>query len=155
MGKKKKSPKATEREAYGLKILKASHPEVRRLKKEYEPEIHGNKFWNSSYLIMDYLAHQGLAEGARVLEVGCGWGLAGIYCAKFFGAKVVGVDADDKVFPYLELHAALNGVKVKTKKARFEDLKKKTLGEQDLLIGGDICFWDEMVEPLFGLVEKA
>ena len=155
MGKKKKKEKSTQRSAFGLTILKASHPKVRRLKKDYEPEIHGNKFWSSSYLIMDYLTHQGLPEGSRVMEVGCGWGLAGIYCAKNFGAKVTGIDADDNVFPYLDLHAEVNGVEVKTKKARFEELKKKTLAKQDLIIGGDICFWDEMIDPLYSLVKKA
>ena len=104
---------------------------------------------------MDYLTHQGLPEGSRVMEVGCGWGLAGIYCAKNFGARVTGIDADDNVFPYLDLHAEINGVEVKTKKARFEELKKKTLAKQDLIIGGDICFWDEMIDPLYDLVKKA
>ena len=45
---------------------------------------------------MDYLGCQGLPEGVKVLEVGCGWGLAGIFCAKHFRAVVTGVDADLK-----------------------------------------------------------
>jgi predicted nicotinamide N-methyase len=155
MGKKKKKDKTMQRTAFGLTILKASHPQVRNLKKDYEPEIHGNKFWSSSYLIMDFLQHQGLPADSKVMEVGCGWGLAGIFCAKSFGAKVTGIDADDNVFPYLDLHAEVNGVKIKTKKARFEELKKKTLAKQDLIIGGDICFWDEMIDPLYSLVKKA
>jgi RNA polymerase sigma-70 factor (ECF subfamily) len=43
---------------------------------------------------MDYLEHQGLPRETRVMEVGCGWGLAGIYCAREHGARVTGLDAD-------------------------------------------------------------
>ena len=89
--------RTTERHAYGLTILKAAHPQVRQLKKRHEPSIHGNKFWNASFLLMDYLGCQGLPEGVKVLEVGCGWGLAGIFCAKHFRAIVTGVDADASV----------------------------------------------------------
>ena len=155
MAKKKKSAKKTERQAYGITVLKASHKKVRQLKKQHDPEIHGNKFWNSSWLIMDYLEHQGLPHKARIMEVGCGWGLAGMYCAKHYDAVVTGVDADDAVFPYLDLHAEVNGVRVKTVKSRFEDLKKKALAKHDVMLGSDICFWDSMVDPLYKLVSKA
>lgn len=155
MAKKKKVDKTTERRAYGLTILKATHHRMRQLKRQHEPSIHGNKFWSSSYLLMDYLGHQGLPLGTRVMEVGCGWGLAGIYCARHFGARVIGVDADPDVFPYLELHARLNGVEIQTRQARFEELRERELAGQDVVVGADVCFWDEMVEPLYGLIEKA
>ena len=155
MAKKKKSEKQTERQAYGITVLKAAHPEVRRLKKDHDPEIHGNKFWNSSWLIMDYFERQGLPQKARVMEVGCGWGLAGIYCAKTHGARVTGMDADPRVFPYLKLHAAINDVKIKTMEARFEDMKRKKLARQDVILGADICFWDSLIDPLYKLIRKA
>ena len=113
--KKKKEAKSTERQAYGLTVLKASHKKIRQLKRNHEPEIHGNKLWTSSWLIMDFLEQQGLSKKPRVMEVGCGWGLAGIYCAKRHGASVVGIDADENVFPYLDLHAEVNGVKLERK----------------------------------------
>ena len=155
MGKKRKQAKTDKREAFGVTILKASHERIRGLKQDHEPDIHGHKFWTSSWLIMDYLEHQGLPEQSRVMEVGCGWGLASIYCAKNHGASVVGVDADSKVFPYLHVHAELNGVVVSTRKSRFENLKKKHLAEQNILLGADICFWDNMVDPLYKLIKKA
>ena len=155
MGKKKKGTKSTKRHAFGLTILKAAHPRVRALKQDHEPDIHGHKFWASSYLIMDYLSRQGLPAKARVTEVGCGWGLAGIYCARSHGARVTGIDADPKVFPYMHLHAEVNEVSVKTRKARFEDLKKKQLADQDLILGADICFWDSMIDPLYKVIRKS
>lgn len=155
MAKKKSIDKSIERRAYGLTILKAAHHLMRQLKKDHEPSIHGNKFWSSSYLIMDYLGYQGLPIGTRVLEAGCGWGLAGIFCAKQFGARVTGIDADPQVFPYLDLHAQVNGVEVQTRQARFEELRAEELAGYDVMLAADVCFWDEMVDPLYGLIEKA
>ncbi|MBT4496661.1 MAG: methyltransferase domain-containing protein [Gemmatimonadetes bacterium] len=155
MGKKKKKEKKTERQAFGITVLKAADKRIRKLKKEHEPLIHGNKFWSSSWVIMDYLERQGLPRKARVMEVGCGWGLAGIYCAKNYGAKVTGLDADPQVFPYLDLHAKINDVEIKTVCSKFEDIKKKELAKQDILIGADICFWEEMTDPVYNMVRKA
>mgnify|MGYP006159325367 CR=1 FL=1 len=156
MGKKKdKSSKTTTRSAFGVTILKSNHRRIRALKKEHEPDIHGDKVWNSSFLIMDYLNRQGIKSGSKVMEVGCGWGLLGIYCAKKWGVEVVGVDADEKVFPYLHLHAEANEVTVQTRQDRFENLKKKQLKGTNLVVGGDICFWDELIDPLSKLVDRS
>ncbi len=154
MGKKKKQ-KSTERHAYGITVLKSADARVRKLKTQYEPNIHGNKVWNSSWCIMDFIQQQGLRKGTRVLEAGCGWGPTGIFCAKHYGAKVTGLDADPAVFPYLKLHAEINNVKINTRQATFEELKKKDLKGTHLLLGADICFWDEMVDPIYKLVKKS
>lgn len=153
--KKKKKEKKTERQAFGITVLKAADKRIRKLKKDHEPAIHGDKFWSSSWVIMDYLEQQGLPPKTRVMEVGCGWGLAGIYCAKNYGAKVTGLDADPHVFPYLDLHAEINGVEIETTWKKFEDIKKKELAKQDILIGADICFWDELTDPVYNMVSKA
>ena len=156
MGKNKDgSGKSEQRTAFGVTILKPGHPRVRALKKDHEPEIHGDRFWNSSYLIMDFLERQGLPAGSRVMEVGCGWGLLGIYCASKHGAEVVGVDADAKVFPYLHLHAEVNGVALQTRRSRFEKLTRDQLAGTRVILGADICFWDEMVDPLYRMMRKA
>ncbi len=89
------------------------------------------------------------------MELGCGWGLAGIYCAKHFQASVTGIDADDAVFPYLTLHAQHNQVEIDTKKQYFEKITQAQLAQYDVLIGADICFWDEMADTLFKLINRA
>ena len=155
MAKKKKKDKQTTRQAYGITVLKAADPRIRKLKKDYTPFIHGNKFWNSSWCVMDFLARQGLPQEANVLEIGCGWGLAGMYCAKNHGANVLGMDADSAVFPYLKLHAEINDVEVGTWRCKFEKVKKKDLKGTNLIIGADICFWDEMVDSVYKLIKKA
>ena len=141
--------------AHGIRVLQSRHPEVRKLKRLHAPSVHGNKHWASSWLLMDYFRHHGLPEGARVMEIGCGWGLAGIYCAKKHGAIVTGVDIDPEVFPYLRLHADINRVHVATLHQKFNKLKENHLQDVDVIIGADICFWDNMVHPLKRFIHKA
>ncbi|WP_101757180.1 methyltransferase [Oceanicoccus sp. KOV_DT_Chl] len=144
------------REAFGVTILTSQHKAIRRTKREQEtPSIHGNKFWGSSYLIMDYLQQNPPQNGCKVLELGCGWGLAGIHCAKHYQAVVTGVDADSAVFPYLQLHAEANDVAIKTKRQYFEKITTKQLAEYDLIIAADICFWDELADTVFNLIKRA
>ena len=154
--KKKATKKKDYRRAYGVDLLLSNHKAIKRLKKEAEePSIHGNKFWGSSYLIMDYLEKNPLKKRVRVLELGCGWGLAGIYCARKFDARVTGVDADEAVFPYLHVHAKHNGVKIKTAQKYFEKLKTADLAQYDVIIGADICFWDELGDILYKLIKRS
>lgn len=144
------------RNAFGLEILKNSHPDIRRLKKlGGDIELHGNKFWKSTFVLMDYLRECPPEPGSRILELGCGWGLGGIFCAKHFDAEVIALDADDAVFPFLEHHATLNGVNVDTIQMNFEDVEEEHLHQFDMIIGADICFWDSLVEPVGELIGRA
>ena len=98
--------------AYGIYLLTSQHRLIRRLKRVYEPSIHGNKAWRASFLLMDYLLHN--PPGGRARH-GPGWrlgGAGGVFCARRFKARVTGVDLDSNVFPFLEVIAALNDVKV-------------------------------------------
>ncbi len=149
------NPRRTEIRAHGVRILLSRHPEIRRLKRNAFPVVHGNKLWNSSWLLMEYCDRKGIPKGAKVMEAGSGWGLAGIYCAKKFDAKVIAVDFDTHVFPYLQLHAEVNGVKIAPEKREFDRITKKDLNKIDILIGADICFWDKMIDSLRRLIKRA
>ena len=141
--------------AYGISLLKSQHREIRRLKKQYQPSVHGHRTWNASFLLMDYLADRPIRKGARVLEIGCGWGAASVFCAARFRARVTGLDIDRDVFPFLAAIAERNGVRVDTLARSFEALPARQLGEYHTIIGSDICFWDSMVKPLYNLVSRA
>lgn len=144
------------REAFGLQILTPRHPHIRRLKRAHPgAELHGNKLWNASLVLIDYLSEFPLQEGARVLELGCGWGLAGIWCARALGASVVALDADEGVFPFLECQATANGVEVDTIQLRFEDISAGDLAQFDAIIATDVCFWDAQVPVLRDLLAAA
>ena len=141
--------------AHGVCVLLSGHPEVRRLKAHHVPSTHGNKVWTSSWVLMDYINKQDLPGKRRVMEVGCGWGLTGLYFAKKWGARVTAVDMDPEVFPYLELQAKANGVKIETLRRAFGGIEASHLKGFDLLIGADICLWDSMILPLKRLVNRA
>jgi predicted nicotinamide N-methyase len=140
----------------GLTVYKNKSKAITTLQElNDDPEIHGDKIWYSSFFIMDHLDAKPPKKKATIMEVGCGWGLLSIYCAKNFQAQLTGVDADKNVFPYLKLHAKANGVKIKTNNSRFENLKRGTLVKQELIIGADICFWKELIDPLYKMINKA
>jgi predicted nicotinamide N-methyase len=90
-----------------------------------------------------------------VIEVGAGWGLAGIYCARSFDARVTAVDKDPAVFPYLRLHAERNGVELESMRRDFAGLTRGILGEFDVLLGSDICFWRSLIPEVRNLVLRA
>lgn len=152
----KKSKKKTEYKFRGVTMPTSSHPVIRQVRRNgANPTIHGNKLWKSSRLIIDYLKKNPPEHANKVLDVGCGWGISGIWCAKKLGSKVTSMDADPDVFPFLEATATLNGVKTKHLVARFEDLSVAKLAKYDMIIGADICFWDEMMKPLSSMIKRA
>lgn len=141
--------------AYGVRALLSRNRRIQKLKKKHSPSIHGTKQWSASWLLIDYINRCGMPKETRVMDVGCGWGLAGIYCAKGHGATVTGVDMDPEVFPYLRLHARLNEVDIGTISKDFDGLNHDVLEDIDVVIGSDICFWDTMVEPLKRFIRRA
>ena len=144
------------RQAYGITSLTSRHPDVRRLKsKQAGHSLHGNKLWGSCYLLMEYLEHNPLENGTTVMDIGCGWGLGGIYCARTFNASVTAVDADPEVFPYLKLLAEHNQVAINTLVKRFERISQRELAQFDVIVGADICFWDELADTVYRLIERA
>ena len=141
--------------AYGTYFLKTKHKFVQRLMKYRKPNIHGHRTWQTSFVLMDYLEHNPLDRGENVIDIGCGWAPVGVYCANRFGAHVTALDADKSVFPFVQLLEALNDVQLKKLHLKFEKLTKKRLSEQRLVVGSDICFWDELVAPMYNLIRRA
>tara|TARA_B110000879_G_C10976453_1_gene433592 strand:+ start:221 stop:853 length:633 start_codon:yes stop_codon:yes gene_type:complete len=142
--------------AYGIHVLGKKHKIVKQLNKNHEPSVHGIQNWLSSFVLADYLLHKSLLKkSSKVLELGCGWGPASIFCASHAGCQVTGLDIDDNVFPFLEAQAEINQVTISTKKSRFEEISSKSLSKFDVLIGSDICFWDELEDSLFKLIKRA
>ena len=93
----------------GLKVLKSSHPDVRKIKRQQSGHsAHGNKVWRSSFVMLDYLETYPLEKGSSALEIGCGWGLASLYLNKIQDINVKGIDIDPSVKPYFELQNNIN-----------------------------------------------
>ena len=144
-------------EFLGIKALRSGHPTVRRLKRLQQGynSAHGNKVWRSSFVLMDYLSSQPPTQNSKILDIGCGWGLTGIFLAKIYGAQVTGIDIDESVAPFLALQADINDSEIHFEARCFESLSKQELSSYSTLIGTDICFWDELTEPLFNLIKLA
>lgn len=143
------------RTSHGLQVLKQKHPLIRSLiKNGSTPRLHGTQIWQSAFTLIGYLADHPLKQRQRVMEIGCGWGLAGIYCAKRFSAEVLLTDADEHVFPYAMTHAKLNGVLVRTEHMPFDGISDHRLRQHHVLLGSDICFWPELGTQLRKLIER-
>lgn len=143
-------------EYLGIKALRATHPGVRRLKRQQNGHsAHGNKVWRSSFVLMDYLQTYPPESAAKVLDIGCGWGLTSLFLARHYQAQVTGIDIDNSVSPFLALQAEINQCAIDFQARGFETLSQSELSQYQLLIGTDICFWDEMTQPLFDLVDRA
>ncbi len=155
MPKLERVPEAHVEYIYGIYMLTSKHRLIRALRKRYQPSIHGHKTWGAGYLLMDYLTHHPVKRGARIMEIGCGWGQVSVFCAHQFRAKVTGVDLDPVVFPYVDVLAELNEVKIAHKKADFTKMKGRVLGKQKVIVGSDVCFWDSLVKPLARMVNRA
>jgi predicted nicotinamide N-methyase len=140
---------------YGIETLRSNHKMIRDLKRLHTPSYHGFRLWPSSWLMMDFIKFKGLIKGSRVLDAGCGWGLTGIYCAKNYDSIVTGFDIDSEVFPYLHMHADINGVNIVTLNQGFDEFTHEQLKHFDILIGTDICFWDSMVDSLKELILRS
>lgn len=129
---------------------------MRRLRQHLPKHSHhGNKVWKSSALLVDYLKEFPLAQGAKVLEVGAGWGLGSLYCAKYFHADVTALDIDPSVFPVLQLQAEHNGVSITPWLQDFGQLCAQHLKPFNAIIASDICFWDESTALVLTLIQQA
>ncbi len=155
MPKLQRMPEPNVEYAYGIYLLTNKHRLIKTLRKRYQPSIHGHKAWGAGFLLMDYINHNGLVKGAQGMEIGCGWGGVSVYCALKYRAKMTAVDLDPAVFPYVDVLAELNGVKVKSRQADFSKLKGTDLGKYRYIMGSDICFWDSLVKPLARVVNRA
>ena len=111
--------------------------------------------WSANWVLISYLQKYPIEQYSRVIEIGCGAGVASIYCAKTFGADVIAVDAAKEVFPYLYAHADKNGVAIKTLHRDFALLTTDDLRGTDVLLGVEVGGWRWVVEPLRALMQRA
>jgi predicted nicotinamide N-methyase len=139
---------------YGIWLYHDKSSQIRRIKKQVSPSVHGDRHWSSSYVLMDYFTAKPLKKKSRVLDVGCGWGPTSIFLANN-GCEVTGLDVDADVFVFLQAQAALNDVSVATRQGAMRSMKKTDLAKYDVIVGGDICFWDELTDEWFAMLKRA
>jgi predicted nicotinamide N-methyase len=154
MPERLKSPAKGTYPAYGIWLYKNNSAAIKALNKQLNPNAHGDRLWDSAYLLMDYFTQHPLKKKNQILDIGCGWGPASIFMAKQ-SHKVTGLDIDNQVFEYLNLQAELNQVKIKTIQRNMDKLSKKELTNYDIIMGADICFWPELTQSWLSLLKRA
>jgi ETFB lysine methyltransferase len=108
--------------------------------------------WVSSVVLAGHLP--GLAPGTRVLELGCGLGLAGIAAARA-GATVTLTDNDPDALLFAAENAALNLEPAELKRVTIASMDWRAPLPQspyDLVIGADIIYERRFFAPLLALL---
>ena len=75
----------------------------------------------------------GLAPGARLLDVGCGWGSMSLYAAEHFGAQVVGVTIAAEQKRFIDARIAERGLQDKVE-IRLQDYRAVPEGDFDAVV---------------------
>ena len=75
-----------------------------------------------------------------------------MYLTKKQQATVTGIDIDPNVRDYFNLQNTINHCTQEFQERGFESLSSDDLSHYQHLIGSDICFWDELTNPLFQLI---
>jgi predicted nicotinamide N-methyase len=147
----------TIKEFNSFKYFTGAHPEIRKhFRQGNRPSEFGNKVWATSHVLLNYLDQEPFdLRGLRVLEIGCGWGLLGVYLAKKYKCNVTCSDLDKCVLPIVEMHAQLNNVNVQTRQSSFAGLTKEYLKNFDLIIGSEVCYSEEVAKEILELMERA
>ncbi len=142
--------------SYGIHVLTPKHPQIKKLEKQLgSAKLHGTKVWDASFIMMDFFNTTPLPFDQKVLDIGCGWGPLTFYLQKEQSARVISIDADDSVQPFLDLHAHFNGSDALFWQAEIAQLGVDDLQIADVIVGCDICFWDSLRDDWKKLIKRA
>jgi predicted nicotinamide N-methyase len=108
--------------------------------------------WPSGRLLAEAMATHDIA-GKRILELGCGLGLASLVLHQR-GADVVASDYHPLAETFLAYNAALNGLPAVAYRTLRWDTPNETLGRFDLIIGSDVLYERDHAERLSALLPR-
>jgi predicted nicotinamide N-methyase len=108
--------------------------------------------WPAGRLLAEAMAQYDIA-GKRVLEIGCGLGLASLVL-RYRGADVVASDYHPLAETFLAYNAALNELPAVPYRTLRWDTPNETLGRFDLIIGSDVLYERGHAERLSALLPR-
>jgi len=140
---------------HNVKIPLSTDKDIKRIKRtKAKPVSHGNKVWNSSLTIIDFLSRYNLNKIDTALDIGCGWGVVLAYLEKQ-GVDCCGVDIDKNTKHYIDVVNKLNKTNVGALHMDYKELPDKVFEKVNLIIGCDICYWENHVPNMISLIKKA
>ncbi len=92
-------------------------------------------------------------EGKRILEVGCGIGLASLVL-QHRGARIVASDIHPLAEPFLAYNSALNALASVHYRQMIWDMPLESLGHFDMIIASDVLYERAHAALLAGVVER-
>lgn len=110
------------------------------------------QIWPSGRVLAEAMTERPI-ENLRILEVGCGLGLASLVLVSR-GADIVASDVHPLAEPFLAYNSALNDLpSVPYRQLRW-DVPLDTLGRFDLIIGSDVLYERNHADLLVGVLER-
>lgn len=110
------------------------------------------QLWPAGRLLAQAM-HAFDVTGKRILELGCGIGLASLVLQRR-GARVVASDVHPLAEPFLAYNAALNALDAVSYRQLRWDVPLPTLGRFDLIIASDVLYEPAQVRHLEGVIER-
>ena len=110
------------------------------------------QLWPAGQLLAQAM-HGFDVAGKRVLELGCGIGLASLVLQRR-GAEVTASDVHPLAESFLAYNAALNGLDAVAYRQLRWNVPLPTLGRFDLVIASDVLYEPAQVQMLAGVVER-
>ncbi len=109
------------------------------------------KFWEASFVLADDLVRRPPSPGGKVLEIGAGMGLTGLFLAAF-GHRVTLTDFDADVLELLQLNVDHNRLHTATVR-RLDWLAPDLDGAFDVICGSEVVYQERFFDPLTSLFQ--
>ena len=113
--------------------------------------------WPGSRALARYIFdHPETVRNRRVLDVGCGSGVASV-AAAHFGAQVTGMDIDADAIALARHTADVNGVAARCEwqRANVLELSNAELQSYDLILAGDLFYEAKFARRALAFIERA
>ncbi len=111
------------------------------------------KIWDASFLLAYFLGRQPVALGQRILEIGAGVGVVGIYAA-LCGHRVVISDINDEALLFARVNVLLN--EATQAEVRKIDWNDTALQDQfDMIVGSEVVYDRECYPLLVSFFNRA
>ncbi len=108
--------------------------------------------WESAIVLARLLASMPVPDGSRLLELGAGLGAPGLTAAAA-GHQLVLSDSDETILDFQRISSAANGL-TDVQSVMFNWRQPPELGRFSVIVGAEILFREEFVEPLLGICKN-